>query len=322
MEIFRSFALATTLTLGPSCALTHPAAGTRDATVDRNFHPDTTLDTQKLMDVPPQDAEDIFVMMDGGEETDIPGEVTPTDTTADSAADASADAMDASRVTTRPGTPHFLLNFDEAAGSILSVSPPRNFGELIGGASRTAENRFGSTGHGVSFQNPGDSVTATDSNFGNFGTGNFGLGVWIRLRSSFSSTRTIFSKRSVFAIRIGSTGNILFGSNDCTFNSAITISDTAWHHIAIIRHSGMMTTVVDGIPASSNLPCMGNFTGTNNLYIGCSETSGSSPCNLPLVGDLDQAYAWTGTDTTLEGVQRLICLDEREAGVAPSSFCP
>lgn len=361
MELFNSFRACALASILTACGLEHPnARGSTDARTDILLSDTPQPDVTEPVDTTPKDVfvemdggtdaagdtntDDGPVIKDGGpvdvfmDAVDVsppPDTAVPMDTSPEVPAPRDVppelppptDTMpptDVSRdagSTTRPGTPHFLLRFDESSGLVLSSDPARTFGELAGGASRTTASRFGTTGNGVSFQNPGDAVRATNPSFGNFGIGDFGLAAWFRLRSGAMSTRTLFSKRSVFALRIDTTGNLLFGSLDCTFRSTGMVSDAALHHFAIIRQSGMMRIVIDGVLVSAESACMGNFTGANNLYIGCSETSGTSPCNLPLIGDVDQAYAWTGSDTTLAGVRRLICADQREARVAPSSFC-
>ncbi|MBK9336173.1 MAG: hypothetical protein IPM98_06155 [Lewinellaceae bacterium] len=153
----------------------------------------------------------------------------------------------------------------------------------------------------LDFDGSNDQVNLGNS-FGNFGTGNFTIEMWVK--TSDPSYSLLISKRATC-----SCGNFWnFFVNDGKFRAefseagcanllnlagATTISDGKWHHLAATRSGTTLTLYVDGTPDATGTSAH-NFNNPANVILG------NSPCNGYFTGSMDEIRIWNVARTQEE----------------------
>ena len=116
---------------------------------------------------------------------------------------------------------------------------------------------------------------------GNFGTGNFTYEAWVYFVEGGGSPVLLENSGGAVAVfRFGNTTSYLFGNNSATGQTSVTFSDLSaatfqWHHIALVRSSGVIKCYLNGTASSTTLSSS-QTTGAAE-YIGTARnyTSGS-----------------------------------------------
>lgn len=154
-----------------------------------------------------------------------------------------------------------LLHLDGANAStvitdeILGKTWTANGGAKIS----TAQSKFG--GASVLFNGSTDWIDTPDHADFALGSGNFTFDFWIR-RAAINSLQNIFgqndSSLSTAALSImcwvGSNNKVVidfYGTSNKELTSVGLISDTNWHHTAIVRNGNTLFLYLDGIQDSS-----------------------------------------------------------------------
>jgi len=146
-------------------------------------------------------------------------------------------------------------------------------------------------------------LTTPNSNFYNFGTGDFTLQCWVRTRS----TGTVISRKATEG-GAGNGGSLLVikpsgviklatdnGFGYYEVNTGTTqISDGKWHYLTGVRQSSQLSIYIDGqlIPSSvgKNINPPVNVNNSLGLFIGA--TAQKQEPNNQFTGDLDEVRIW------------------------------
>ena len=140
------------------------------------------------------------------------------------------------------------------------------------------DNYYGSSGF---FDGSGDYLASTETDIGNFGTGDFTVEYWCKNNSTQPSPNyspqvgTLADTTPGGTWRVGtfqSNGKLTLATHDgtnfgdVTFNS-INYNDDVWHHFCVQRSSGTVTAYVDGVSIGT-ATVNTNFNATKPLQIG------------------------------------------------------
>ncbi|MES2216487.1 MAG: LamG-like jellyroll fold domain-containing protein, partial [Patescibacteria group bacterium] len=177
---------------------------------------------------------------------------------------------------------HYPL--DASSGTtVVDASGNGNNGTLLGSPLPTwTTGKIGSGGlqfHGTA-GSLADRVTVPGSSSLNVGTGDFSVSFWVKTNNATSPpVETYFAKTTSSGdhniIIYVQNGFVRVYVNDLTFRGSVNVADSVWHHIAVVRQSGVVTLYTDtssynsdtGNAASMNMP--GDTDGgTQNLYLG------------------------------------------------------
>jgi len=148
---------------------------------------------------------------------------------------------------------------------------------------------------------------------GNFGTGNFTYEAWIYMVEGGGNPILTSNSGGVVAVfRLGTNTSYLFGHNTTTGQTTVTFSDLSattfqWHHIALVRSSGVIKCYLNGTASSTTLSSSQttgaaeyigtarNFTSGGRLFDGyisnvrfsdvARYTSNFTPSTAPFVSD-------------------------------------
>lgn len=152
-----------------------------------------------------------------------------------------------------------LLHFDGADASTTftdSSQSPHTWTAYGNAQIDAAQKKFG-TGAGL-FDGTGDYIDTPDSEDFNLGSGDFTIDFWFKkningtLMSFCGQNNSSDSSESV-ATRIQSQSNntirgrVCSGGTSYYAQSVGTISDTNWHHLALVRYGNTMTLYIDGV---------------------------------------------------------------------------
>lgn len=170
---------------------------------------------------------------------------------------------------------YWLMN--EGGGSkVFDSSGNGNMGTLVADTHFVA-GKFG--GSALNFDGTGDYVDLIYNSSLSFGTGDFTLSAWI-YPHTVSSYIVIFGKDVVgerdWDFGLGSqSGKLVFydGQTDISIHSNAVLSANSWQQVIATRSGTTLTLYVDakvqGVGTSE-----GNFTETNDIYIGAREYAG------------------------------------------------
>lgn len=149
-------------------------------------------------------------------------------------------------------TTPLIMGFDGANGSTTftndgALSPAFT---AAGNASiSTLASKFG--GSSGLFDGTGDWVQTTDTAAFVLSAADFTLEFW--LKTSDSNAALIdyglvpSGGSSGWGALITSTGKLRFIADVTVYTGAVTVNDNAWHHLALVRASGMLKVFIDGI---------------------------------------------------------------------------
>ena len=176
-----------------------------------------------------------------------------------------------------------LLNM--ADGQAIDSAAQNNL-TLYGNAKiSTGQAKFGDTS--LLLDGTGDYAELTDTNVGNFGTGNFTIECWFRsdqfdsLRTlaskyttvnGFRSWRLVFQSSSKLQLDITADGG---GSNIQNLLTAATFNANTWYHLAVVRNGATISIYINGT-ADSNTLNYGTatvFTSPTSVLIGAQSNS-------------------------------------------------
>ena len=191
--------------------------------------------------------------------------------------------------------PHYssvalLLHCDGADGSTTFTDngPGAKTVSVTGGASvKTSSAKFG-TGGGL-LDGTGDYLSVPASSDFAFGTGDFGVEFWIKTSDSGESVIVDqFSSGSAFSswqlsVKSGVLSwyrRLVGGSSGYLLTGTATISDNAWHHIAVTRASSTLRFFVDGVANGSVTDTADYATSVVTLGIGAQVYSRNSAYDL------------------------------------------
>ena len=181
-----------------------------------------------------------------------------------------------------------VLPFDGVDGS-TSFIDESNIGNSLGAVGSaqidTAQSKFGVSSLLVDAS--GDAVTASIANSG-FGTYDWTIECWVRMRAGSSGTRGIFCKRGSTALFrhvvmfvtasdtiqcLATTTNALWQVN---FTSTTALTDETWHHIAYVRKGNVFTLYIDGVADGTATVSGAIAEDGNGMGIGAVDTTGAS----------------------------------------------
>lgn len=188
-------------------------------------------------------------------------------------------------VTVANSTPAGLVaafGFSEGSGTISADLSGAGHGSTLLNGTAWAAGKFGSA---LSFDGVNDSVSVASPSTLEFGTGSFTIMMWAKRGAvGGSAQRHLFSKCSATTWTTGCkefyfAGNVLrFGSYTTGDVNAGSISDTNWHHVAVVftRGTNAVQVYVDGslrTTATRNLEAdgaghvvtIGNMQGSNTF---------------------------------------------------------
>ena len=138
--------------------------------------------------------------------------------------------------------------------------------------------KFGS--YGLKCNGTGVAVTATSADFA-FGTGEFCIEFWIKTPTAGSnSSKAMVAISTTGAYDVGMiwvNGQYLAwsgGSGSFVAGYDGTYWDTLWHHIALVRHSGVLKFYFDGVQIANTRSDSTNYTANARLSVGsCGDGS-------------------------------------------------
>lgn len=190
-----------------------------------------------------------------------------------------------------------------------SSASPKTFTAYGNARIRTAESKFG--GAAMYFDGTGDWIDTPDSADFALGNSDFTIDFWMKrdainvLRYVFgqsNSSQSAASTSVVVYIQSNNIVNFTWSNGSSTFNlaSSATISDTNWHHIAIVRTTGYFYIYIDGAQSGSyNIGTAAINNSANKFAIGrFGEYTGT-----PFAGYIDEFRyrvgdaAWTSNFT-------------------------
>jgi alpha-beta hydrolase superfamily lysophospholipase len=191
---------------------------------------------------------------------------------------------------------------------LMGGAGAQNNGTLVGSPPFAASSGISSTnnaanfGQCVTFNGSGQYITMPGSTFAFTG----GVGTFeCRVRTTTTTGTTVFAGYTATNATIGSwwVGNVsgvckasIQGfSSAATFGTA-SISDGAWHHVALVMTSGTSATLyVDGVAAGTQTGTYTVGTATFWSTLGALQISGSSTPNysFAFAGSVDEAAMWT-----------------------------
>ncbi|MEK6919264.1 MAG: LamG domain-containing protein, partial [Nanoarchaeota archaeon] len=186
--------------------------------------------------------------------------------------------------------------YGENSSRIYDFSGLQNNGTAINGVVMNASGKIRGAG---TFDGINDLINVSDSNILDLGTGDFSLSTWIMTESNASNNLAFVTKRNSggqegFYWGSQEENRILFycapetGCDTTTsLSSNITFRDGKWHNLAITRTSNSTTFYFDGIVAGTSSGVDGDFTNTNNLYVG-KDNQISDAMN----GSIDELAIW------------------------------
>ena len=148
---------------------------------------------------------------------------------------------------------------------------------------------------------------------GDFGTGNFTYEAWIYMVEGGGNPILLANSGGAVAVfRLGTTTSYLFGNNNTSGQTYVTFSDLSastfqWHHIALVRSSGVIKCYLNGTASSTTLSSSAatgaaeyigtarNYTSGSRLFDGyisnvrfsdvARYTSNFTPSTAPFVSD-------------------------------------
>jgi hypothetical protein len=165
-------------------------------------------------------------------------------------------------------------NGANASTTIIDNSPVPKGVVAVGNAQiSTAVSRFG--GSSIALDGSGDYLTVASLDF-IFNYNDYTIECWINTSSSaddgiFQISNSVGGLRQTYdsgPIMAISYGRLVFGMNQVT-NTATAINDSTWHHVAMVRRSGLLTLFVDGaaIASIANLTnCTGQYLAIGGYY--------------------------------------------------------
>ena len=195
--------------------------------------------------------------------------------------------------------PHFaavsaLLHFNGANASTTFTDQKGATWSAFGAAQlTTAQKKFGTAS--LSLDGSTAYATTPSSSALVFGTGDFTVEFWLR-HSSHSSAQTLVNKgyniNGGWIIQNGlGDGRLTFyhwtGGSDVAVaaETAGTINDGQWYHIAVVRAAGVTTLYRDGTAVGSGADTLDYNDSASALCIGCGSATGFN--NYFLAGQVD-----------------------------------
>ena len=183
-----------------------------------------------------------------------------------------------------------LLHCDGADASIVftdssaSAHAMTRFGDA---QIDTAQSKFG--GASGLFDGTGDFLSTSGGSYPNdffFGIGDFTIDFWMKSSQATGTYNGMVSSFSNigFPWRVGnrfaSQGNLTFSYLNGTWRdicTGVNVNDNVWHHIAVVRASGVFYIFIDGVLAAANYAHVGENVGIANIgcYIGYNATDGT-----------------------------------------------
>jgi len=165
-----------------------------------------------------------------------------------------------------------LLNYTNAG---IYDATSKNDLETVGNAQiSTAQSKFG--GSSMYFDGTGDYLDVSPSGFSSFGTGNFTVEFWMRTAgSSFNIINPATATGTGYWALLVVTGSGGFRWNDA-YNitnlwtqTATSVLDNNWHHIAVVRNgtgSGNVNIYFDGVAQGTAKTDSTNYNGASTAW--------------------------------------------------------
>lgn len=188
-----------------------------------------------------------------------------------------------------------------------------NSSPIVGTNSGTDTNVTYSSGRinqGASFSGTGKILIVDSADF-TFGSENFSVSIWVKFNTS--------GARYIFVGQIASSGlngtgsftiqrlatnvivsNTISGGTAYTCTSSVTITDSNWHHIVLVRDGSTMRQYVDTV-ASGTANISTNSVNDSAEVIGLGQ--GGNNTAFPLNGMVDEFGVWKRKLETTEIVQ-------------------
>jgi hypothetical protein len=138
----------------------------------------------------------------------------------------------------------------DASTTFVDSSPSGRTITVVGNTQHdTAQNKFGASS--ILFDGTGDTLTVPDSN--DWALGNFTIEMWVKTstanRDLMEQATASGAANTSFSMWISSSHLYATFSNGSAFTNLITstsITDGAWHHIAVVRAGNSFAAYVDG----------------------------------------------------------------------------
>jgi hypothetical protein len=168
-----------------------------------------------------------------------------------------------------------LMHFNEiASGGLVDVT-----GRLLtvnGNIAVTnTQSKFG--GYSAYFDGTGDYLTIPASSDFNFGTSDFTIECWVNAGTQLVQYGTIFTSSvsgsgiTLFVADSAASGfaSLCIGSTRI-ITTGVSIVDSTWHHLALVRQSGVFKLFLDGALTASTSGYIGNLIDNSSSVIGYS----------------------------------------------------
>jgi hypothetical protein len=174
-------------------------------------------------------------------------------------------------------------------------------------------------GHaGLSFDGLNDYAQTDDGSSTLQIISNYTFSVWLKASSTQKSWAGIISKTDpnglvnhwTLQFDNNSPRRLIIHHPYGTWDTGIKITDIAnqWHHIAVVRNAGTMTSYLDGVPRPAEVWAVSPASGYGHLNIGCNRTASDSYAYSGLIDDVqiynqpldanDVNYVMNGMGTT------------------------
>ena len=146
----------------------------------------------------------------------------------------------------------------------------------------------GTRGGSILFDGSGDYMEC-DTSF-NLGTGDFTMETYFRSASEsvfhiiFDHRDTTSDNAVTLVVHNNAQGGnsltpYLFVNNTKQIIGTTTLNSGDWHHLAVVRSSGVFTLYVDGTSEGGTYANSNSFTTTNTMRIGANRLTGTAPVN-------------------------------------------
>lgn len=158
-------------------------------------------------------------------------------------------------------------------------------------------------GGSMLFDGTGDFLTIPNNAALNPGTQDFVMEAWVYIRALTGSNQGFNGKGTAgtdgysFYVTNGLVLSFIWNGTGGATITAGTLKLNAWHHVAVVRNSGVIRLYLDGVGAGSSTSCTTDITTTGVKYIGLAR--GGNPVNGYMAGyRMIKGQLPTGYDAT------------------------
>ncbi len=153
----------------------------------------------------------------------------------------------------------------------------------------------------INFDGVNDYIVLPNQNDFNFSGNAFTLEFWFKLAdTNFSQTQTFISKGNAWGVSLSTNGKIVFNVNGPSIASNTNITDTNWHHCAVVFNNSDFKLFIDGL-LDKNQYFGGTNLGSNAIAVAIGENLEST--NRIFNGNLEDVRIWNlgRTNSQIQG---------------------